>query len=245
MNLKIPTFTSLAVIISTLVFAQPTLAEDNKPATISVSATGTATVSPDMAILNLAVMREGKTAREALNANTSAMTKVLAALKGAGIANRDLQTSNFNIQPRYHYPPRNKTGEQKPPKIIGYVVNNGLTVKVRKLAELGAILDTVVTLGVNSSGGIRFTTDKPDYAIKQARKNAMARAIIKAKTLTSAARIKLGRILEITEQNHGRPRPRAMGRMAKMEMADSSPVPVASGENTYSVTVNVRWELSQ
>ena len=235
-----------ALLISLTFSTSPALADEAKPGTISVSATGTATVVPDMATIHLSVLREGKTAREALDANTAAMTNVLAAMKSAGIDDRDLQTSNFNIQPRYQHFKRTSNGVQKPPRIVGYIVNNSLTVRIRKLADLGMILDKAITLGVNSGGGISFSTDKPEAAIDEARQYAMKKAIFKANSLTTSAGVKLGRILEISEQNFGRPRPRAIGKMARsMAMDESAPVPVASGENSYSVTVNVRWELSQ
>ena len=123
--------------------AMPAFAQDQapKPGVISVSATGKADVAPDMAILNLSVMREAETARAALDANTQAMATVLADMKAEGIDERDLQTSNFNINPRYFYPKRQKDGAQEPPKIVGYVVTNALTVRVRDLGKLGTILD--------------------------------------------------------------------------------------------------------
>ena len=219
-------------------------AGEQKPGTIAVSATGNASVVPDMAILNLSVQREGETARKALDANTAAMASVLKAMRDAGIEDRDLQTSSFNIQPRYFYPKPSKTGEQKPPRIIGYLVNNSLTVRIRKLEDVGSILDRSVTLGVNSGGHVTFTTDNPDPIIERARKDAMSRALIKARVLTNAAGIDLGRILEISEQNRQPPRPVAMARMAKAEMSNDA-VPIASGENSYTITVHVRWELQQ
>ncbi len=221
----------------------PALAEEAAQPTISVSATGTAHVAPDMAVLNLAVQREAKTARKALDANNMAMAEVLAAMRKAGIADRDLQTSNFNIQPRYHYP-KSSSGGQRPLRIVGYVVHNGLTVRVRKLVELGAILDQSVSLGVNSGGAVTFTTDKPEPIIEQARKSAVERAIAKARTLTAAAGVKLGRILEISESSRRTPQPRPMARM-ESAMARDQAVPIASGENSYSVSVNVRWALIQ
>ncbi len=220
------------------------LAEEPKPGSITVSATGSATVAPDMAILNLTVQREGKTARDALDANNSAMAGVLASMKEAGIEDRDLQTSNFNIQPRYFYPKRRKDGQQKPPQITGYIVYYSLTVRIRKLADVGAILDKSVSLGVNSGGHISFTTDKPGPIIEMARKNAMSKAIAKANTLTESAGVRLGRIMEISEQNFRQPRSQPLAR-AKASFAEDAAVPIASGENTYSVTVNVRWELAQ
>ena len=161
----------------------------------------------------------------------------------AGIEERDLQTSNFNIQPRYHHP-KSSSGRRKPPQLVGYLVTNSLTVRVRDLKNLGAILDKSVTLGVNSGGGITFSSDKPEPIIEQARKNAVAKAIAKAKTLTDAAGVNLGRILEISETNRQPPRPRAMARMESAMAADAA-VPIAAGENSYSITVNVKWELRQ
>ncbi|EFL91059.1 SIMPL domain-containing protein [Ahrensia sp. R2A130] len=239
---------SIAAIILAATASIPAIAEDTtpKPGVISVSATGNADVAPDMAILNLMVMREAETARAALDANTQAMAAVLTDMKAEGIDERDLQTSNFNINPRYFYPPRKNDGTQKPPRIVGYVVTNGLTVRVRDLGKLGTILDRSVTLGVNSGGNVRFANDDPAEAINQARKNAMENAIAKATMLTETAGIGLARITQISEQNRGRPRPQAMA-MARSKMAadEAAPVPIAAGENSYSVTVNVTWELAQ
>ena len=213
------------------------------PAIISVSATGNATVVPDMARLDLTVQRQAKTARAALDASNDAMAAVLAEMKQQGIEDRDLQTSNFNIQPQYHYP-KSSSGGHKAPKLTGYIVSNSLTVRIRDLDKLGSILDKSVSLGVNSGGGITFTTDKPAPVIEQARKNAVASAIAKAKVLAEAADVNLGRILEISETNRQPPRPRTMARMETAMAADAA-VPIAAGENTYSVTVNIRWELEQ
>ncbi|MEN0041487.1 MAG: SIMPL domain-containing protein [Pseudomonadota bacterium] len=225
----------------------PAFAADKtpKPGVISVSATGNADIAPDMAVLNLMVMREADTARAALDANTQAMAAVLADMKAEGIDERDLQTSNFNINPRYFYPPRKKDGTQEPPRIVGYTVTNGLTVRVRDLGKLGTILDRSVTLGVNSGGNVRFTNDDPAKAIDQARRKAMENAISKATTLTDAAGIGLARITSISEQNRGQPRPMPMAVARAKMAAEAAPVPIAAGENSYSVTVNVTWELAQ
>ena len=223
--------------------ATTALAQESKASVITVSATGSAKAVPDIARLDLAVQREAKTARAALDANNKAMADVLKALRAEGIEDRDLQTSNFNIQPRYHYP-KSSSGRQKPPQLIGYLVTNSLTVRVRDLDKLGSILDKSVTLGVNSGGGISFSSDNPVPIIEEARKNAVTKAIAKAKTLTSAAGVQLGRIIEISEINRQPPRPRAMARMESAMAADAA-VPIAAGENSYSVTVNVKWELNQ
>ncbi|MCR9135738.1 MAG: SIMPL domain-containing protein [Alphaproteobacteria bacterium] len=223
-------------------FAQTSDAD--KPGIVSVTGEGIARLAPDMALVTMSVLRQEKTARAALDANNRAMTEVLAAMKQNGIETRDLQTSNFSIDPQYFYP---KSTDNKPvePQITGYRVSNTLTVRVRDLSKLGTILDTSVTLGVNQGGNIQFTNDDPSAAIDEARKDAMLNAIAKAKTLTEAAGIGLGPIAMISEQ-HRTPSPVPLMRaeMAMKASADAA-VPVASGENQYSVTVNVNFELKQ
>jgi uncharacterized protein len=217
--------------------------ESAKTATISVSAEGTANAVPDMAVINLVVLREAETAREALDANTAAMTEVLKALKEDGIEDRDLQTSDFSIQPRWVYPKTNDGSET--PKIAGYQVSNGLTVRIRELERLGDILDASVTLGVNQGGQIAFTNDKPDETISEARKNAVEKAKRKAEEMAGAAGVKLGRIVSMSEQSYSNP-PMPMARADMMKMsAESAPVPVAAGENQYSVSVSMTFELEQ
>ncbi|SMF73386.1 hypothetical protein SAMN02982989_4265 [Xaviernesmea oryzae] len=210
---------------------------------ISVSGEGEASLAPDMAILTFSVVRNGKTAEAALSANSAAMKEVLAALKTDGIADRDIQTSNFSIYPQYrHSEPKN--GIIDPPEIIGYEVANTLTLRVRDLQALGGLIDRSVKLGVNQGGQIDFTNDDPDKAVTEARKAAVAEALAKAKTLTEAAGVKLGRIIEISE-NAIRPMPQPMMRMAAAKDMAAEAVPIASGENTYRVTVNMTFALEQ
>ena len=240
---------NLALLIATftlLTWGSTSLADEDVPyPRILVSGEGSVDVAPDMAVLSLMVTREAATARAALDANASAMANVLAAMREQGIAERDLQTSKFSIQPRYHYPKRSSEGEQRPPRIVGYTVRNGLTVRVRDINKVGEVLDTSVTLGVNEGGNILFTNDDPASAIALARTDAMHDAIAKANTLAQAAGVKTGKLLEISEQSY-RPRPMPMARteMAMMS-ADSGGLSIAAGENTYKVTVNVSFAIEQ
>ncbi len=214
-----------------------------REATISVSGEGDSSVAPDMAILSFNVLKQADTAAAAMADNSKAMTDVQAALKSAGIADRDLQTSNFSVQPVYkQFEP--KDGVYVPPEITGYQVTNGLTVRVRDLAKLGEILDSSVKLGINQGGDISFTNDNPDATVTEARKSAVADAIAKAKTLSEAAGVKLGRVIEINE-NMQRPSPVPMAMMRASAMEKSDAVPIATGENTYKVTVNVTFALEQ
>jgi uncharacterized protein YggE len=217
--------------------------DDNPPPRILVTGEGSAEIAPDMAVLVLSVSRDAPTAREALTANSAAMNKVLEAMTKLGIAKRDLQTANFDIQPRYTYP-QAVNGADQAPRLVGYTVRNSLTVRVRDIAKVGEVLDTSVTLGVNEGGSIQFTNDDPSTAIAQARIKAVENALAKARTLAEAAGVKTGRVLEISEQNFT-PHPMAM---AKMEVAMDSArgaVPIAAGENSYKVIVNVTLSIEQ
>ncbi|MDZ5698119.1 SIMPL domain-containing protein [Chelativorans sp. M5D2P16] len=209
---------------------------------IMVTGEGEARISPDMAIIALAVMREGETAREAMDENNAAMAAVIAALKEEGIEARDLQTSGLSIDPQYVYP-NNNNGEEKP-RITGYRVTNTLTVRVRDLENVGEILDRSVSLGVNQGGNITFTNDNPSEALSQARTRAVEDAVAKARTLAEAAGVSLGDVLQLSEQSAPPPRPLAAPVM-RMEAAADKAVPVETGENTYSVQVNVTFEIGQ
>jgi uncharacterized protein YggE len=223
----------------------PAFAADaqGRPAIISVIGEGRATMTPDMAVLTFSVVKQEKTAREALDDNNKAMSDVLGALKTAGIAERDLQTSGFSVQPQYRFP-QGADGQQLPPELIGYQVSNALTVRVRDLSKLGAIIDQSVTLGVNQGGDIQFTNDKPESAMEEARKNAVADAMARAKTLASAAGVKLGSVIEINESGP-RPQPMPVMRAAMMKSEADAGVPIQGGESSYNINVNVTFSIAQ
>ncbi|WP_136660303.1 SIMPL domain-containing protein [Nitratireductor sp. XY-223] len=236
-----------ALVLALAVLPLPALAAESdapKPGIVSVTGEGTARLAPDMAVLTLTVMRQEKTAREALDANNSAMAAVLASMRSDGVEERDLQTSGFTIDPQYFYPDR-KDNEPAQPVITGYRVMNTLTVRIRDLDNLGTILDKSVDLGVNQGGQILFTNDDPSAAITEARTQAMKDAVSKATTLVEAAGATLGRITDISEQQfRPQPLPVARAERALQATADAA-VPVATGENAYKVNVNVSFEIDQ
>lgn len=215
---------------------------ERKEPVIVVSGAGDAAIAPDLAIVSLGVAETRKTAREALDVANAAMKAVVDALKKQDIAPRDLQTSGLSIQAQYSYP-QNEDGSPKPPVLTGYMVSNTLTVRIRDLARVGAVIDQAVTLGVNQGGDIRFTNEDPAKTVTEARTEAVKNAIDKARTLADAAGVKLGRILEITESSNAEdPRPMMSARMAK---SAEDAVPVEAGENSYAVNVNVTFAIDQ
>ncbi len=215
-------------------------AEDRTPPRLmTLTGTGEVSAEPDTAIVTIGVVEEAKTARDALSANTEAMTGVMETLKGQKIADKDIQTSGFSISPRYVYP---KNGEDQPPKVVAYQVSNQVTVKVRDLDALGGLLDKVVSAGSNRISGISFTIDDAQEMEDEARRRAVADARRKAELYAKAAGVKLGDVRQISEAGGAQP-PMPMMRTMAMEAKADGAVPVARGEQTITVRVNIAWEI--
>ena len=234
---------STFIVVVSAISATAAFAADATPApTISIEGKGEVTATPDTASVNAGVTTEGKTAREALDANTKAMAGVIATLKAAKIDVKDIQTSGFSVNPQYVYPDRDANGNTPPPHITGYSVANSVTVKVRQLDSLGALLDQLVTSGGNTINGVSFSVEDPSKLLDEARKAAFADAAEKAKIYADAAGAGLGPVVSIVEANHdnGGPRPFALKAMAAP--ADAA-VPVQPGELTFDVNVSVVWSL--
>ena len=238
-------FTALILVAATA-FSTPIFAEEaSTMGTISITGQGEVSATPDTAYVMSGVTTQGATAREALDANTKAMTDLLETLKAAGIEARDIQTSGFSVNPNYVYSDaRDANGYSLPPKIDGYQVSNTVNVRVRKLADLGAVLDKAVTVGANTINGITFSIADPSKLYDEARKAAFADAREKATLYATAAGNDLGSIQSISEtQDGGQPQPYLMKSMS-MDAA-SAPVPVQAGELSYSINVNVTWVLDE
>ena len=229
-------FFSRAAALATLALvAAPALAENPLPA-ISVSGEANVSVAPDLAQVEGGVTSEAKTAREASDANNAAMGKVLLALKGAGIEEKDYQTSRLSLQPQYAQPTPNRTG---PPQIIGYRANNRVTIRLRDVTKVANVIDTLVAAGANDIGGINFMVSQASKLLDDARTQAIADARRKAEIYAKAAGVTLGAPLSISEG--GSPGPLFRSKMA----APMAIAPVAQGEETLSVAVNVSWAIKQ
>jgi uncharacterized protein YggE len=220
-----------------------TLAVPAYAGTITIEGHGEVMAAPDMAQINSGVTTQGATAREALDANSAAMSELIAALKASGIEARDIQTSGFTVNPNYVYSEeRDANGYTLPPKINGYQVANTVTVTVRALDTLGTILDKSVTIGANTVNGVTFSVADPSALYDDARKAAFADARTKAELYATAAGGTLEEINSISEsQTFNSPQPVAMYSM-RADAAASS-VPVEGGELAFAINVNVQWEL--
>ena len=224
---------AVAIAAGTLA-AAPARAQDMPPAAISVTGEATVSVPPDLAVVDGGVSSEAKTAREASEANNAAMAKVLAALKGAGIDAKDIQTSRLSLQPQSA---PNRTG---PSAVAGYRASNRVTIRVRDVAKVANVIDTLVGAGANEIGGINFMVSQASKLLDEAREQAVADARRKAEIYAKAAGVTLGAPLSISEEGSPGPMP-----FRKMAAGMAVSAPVAQGEETLAVTVSVSWAIKQ
>jgi len=205
---------------------------------LSVSGQGEVRAAPNQAVLSAGVVTNAKTAAAALAANTRAMNAVFATLKAAGVADKDMQTADFSVQPQYASTNSSSSGQQR---IIGYQVTNNVSVTVEDLNRLGATLDALVSSGANSIGDVGLAIRDPKPLLAQARAAAVADAIAKAQVLAKAAGVALGPITSISESGYESPRP--MNKMMAMRAMPDIAVPVAAGEQSVTAGVTITWEI--
>jgi uncharacterized protein YggE len=214
---------------------------------LSISAQGQFS-KPDLGVFTAGVTGSGKTAGAALAANSTKMNQVIAALKRAGIADKDIQTSNLSLNPVYADMSNQRVLdplEQQVPPIIGYQVYNMVTVKQRNLDRFGSVIDALVAAGANQVNGPSFQMEDPDAALDEARADAMKKARARADLYAKAAGLTVKRILTITEGGGWSPQPPVMyARGAMVDMA-AAPTPVAPGEVQLGSGVSVVFELGK
>jgi hypothetical protein len=213
-------------------------AADDVPHVVTVTGQGEVKVKPDMATITTGVTSEAPTAKAALAKNSSAMDSVLKALKAAGIDEDDIQTSDFSVSPVYAQVPQGQSGT---PHIASYQVTNQVTARVKALSKLGTTLDALVQAGSNQISGVSFDLNDPKATLDEARRKAIRDAQDRASLYATAAGSSIGGVVQISETALHAPVFKAFsGREA---MAYDGSVPIAAGQNTYSASITVTFEL--
>jgi uncharacterized protein len=204
------------------------------PETISVTGTGTATLTPDRFTFTAGVQSTAPTVEEAVNDNNAKMSAVIAALKRAGATDQEIRTSNFSIFPQQVYE------QGKPPRITGYQATNSVAVTKRDIAAASKLLQVAINGGVNETSGLNFEVSEPSRGRDQGLRAAFDDARSKAALLAQAAGRTLGRALTISEVGQSQPGPRpvfAMAGVAKAQAVSAPPVESGSRELTYTISV--------
>ena len=230
----------LAALCAGVLLAAPASAESDFPPAISVTGEASISVPPDRAEIDAGVTTDARTAREASDANNGAMGKLIAALKGFGIDGKDMQTSRLSLQPQYSTPASNRPGQAS---IVGYRASNRVAIRLKDVAKVAGVIDTLVSAGANDIGNINFTVSNASKLLDDARDQAVADARRKAEIYAKAAGVTLGAPLSISEE--GAPQPVFRAKMAVPAAMAGAPTPVAQGEDTLSVSVAMTWAIKQ
>jgi uncharacterized protein YggE len=234
-TLKFAALVALAAVPASTAFGQAPAAPPLLAGTrLDLVATGEVTRVPDTAIISAGVVTTAPTASAALEQNAQRMEAVRAALRRAGIADRDIQTSSINLFPDYR-----QGGNEPNPQIIGYRASNELSIRFRDIKGAGRILDALVAQGANQINGPNLIVGDPQPALDEARTRALAAARTRAELYARALGKRVGRILSISEAGAMQPMP-MIGYAAAMERSSTK---VEAGEQTLSVSLSVSFEL--
>lgn len=214
----------------------PNLQSTTDSGGITVSGIGVVRVQPNIAATSVGIETTSTTLADALSQSNTKMAAIITQIKSMGVADKDIQTTSFNISPVTNQP---KQGES--PKITGYRVDNQVNVTIRKIDDVGKILDAVVGAGANNVFGITFSVDDPTPYQQQARAAAVKDAMDKAGQLAKASGSTLGKVISINESGVS-PRPIFRAAAAPSALADSV-VPVETGEMQISISVDMRFAI--
>jgi uncharacterized protein YggE len=203
---------------------------------LDVTATGEVTRVPDIAIISTGVVTRSATAGGAISQASARMARVRAALKGAGVEDRDIQTSNISLNPDYRYE------NNQPPKLAGYQASNNLTVRFRDIANAGKIIDALVAEGANQINGPTMTIDKPEGALDEARARAVASGRARAELYARSLGLRVVRVVSVGESGTSYPVPPPMPMMmeARAQAASSK---IDPGEQKLQVSLAMTFEL--
>lgn len=237
--IRLFTAAALAATIPLAAAAQvtPPAAGTSEGTLLDVVAEGQVNRVPDIAVIRAGVVSQAATAAEALAANARQMASVHAALKAAGVADRDIQTATIALNPQYRYT------DNQPPVITGYQATNSVSVKFRDIARSGSILDALVRQGANQIDGPSFTIDAIDAAGDAARIDAVRRARARAELYARALGMRVDRIVAVSEAGDGGMPGPVPQLMARAEAKDSTQL--APGEQQVTASVRIRFLLNQ
>lgn len=204
---------------------------------LDISATGEVTRVPDLAIISAGVVTRAATATGAIEENAQRMERVRAALKRAGVADRDIQTSSINLNPEYRY------AENRAPTLIGYQASNMVSIRFRDIRSSGQILDALVREGANQINGPTLTIDKPEAALDEARIKAIANGRARAEVYARALGMQVVRLLSVSESGgYAAPPPMAYAEQIVMTGARAD-TKIDPGEQKLQVSVAMSFEL--
>jgi len=204
---------------------------------LDISATGESIRVPDVAIISAGVVTRAPTAGAAIQQNSARMDRVLAALKRAGVEDRDVQTSSISLNPEYRYQ------ENRPPELVAYSASNQVSIRFRDIRNSGKILDALVAEGANQINGPTLTIDKPEAALDEARVNAVANGRARADLYARALGKRVSRLVSVSEGGGNYYPPPPMPMAERSMAAQAADTKIVAGEQKLQVTISMVFEL--
>lgn len=233
--------TLLGLSLASAAVAQPaptTIVSSVGGTRLDIAATGEVARVPDIALISAGVMTRAATAGEAIRSNAERIESVRAALRRAGVAERDLQTSTLSLNPDYRY------DQNQPPQLTGYNASNQLTIRFRDIRRAGAILDALVAAGANTISGPSFTLDKPEEALDEARTKALGIGRARAELYARSLGMRVVRLVSVSEYGGGyAPPPPPPPATMSADAAAVSRTEIVPGEQRTQVTLSMSFEL--
>ena len=228
---------SAAAMPSAAVAQQSTINQTIAGTRLDINATGEVVRVPDLATISAGVVSRSPTASGAMRDAANRMARVRDALKRAGIADRDIQTSNISLSPNYTY------AKDQPPRISGYSASNQVTVRFRDLASTGSILDALVAEGANQISGPNLSIDKPEGALDEARAKAVAIARARAELYARSLGMRVVRVVSVSESGGYAPPPPMPPMVMMAERSQAADTRIDPGEQKLQVSVSMTFEL--
>lgn len=206
--------------------------------TINIEGQGKVEAKPDIALVSLGVVTDAKTVKEAQSQNTKKMNAVIEAVKAMGVESKDIQTQNYNLNPKYDW----ADGKQN---LIGYTVSQNATIKVRDMDKTGDLIAKAGELGANQVGGMQFVIDEPKLLEQEARDKAIDDARQKADVLAKKLGLTVVRVVTFSEYAGGSPVPAPYYAMAKdaMNVQEMAAPSIEAGSQEVIANVNVTFEV--
>jgi uncharacterized protein len=204
---------------------------------LDINATGEVTRVPDLAVISAGVITRSSTATGAIQDAANRMERVRAALKRAGVADRDIQTSSINLNPEYRYE------NNQAPQLVGYTATNQLTIRFRDIRNSGRILDALVGEGANQINGPTLTVDKPEAALDEARARAVTNGRARAELYARSLGLRVVRVVSVSEGGSSYPVPPPMPMYARAEAAQAADTKIDPGEQKLQVNLAMVFEL--
>ncbi len=210
---------------------------DKQERTISIQGQGKVTARPDVAVTTMGMIAEGETVAEAQEQNTEVMNNLIDRLKSLGITEEDIQTTNYNIYPRYDYT------EEKGRELSGYQVSQNVTIKIKDLSKANQILALAGEVGANTVSGLEFTIDDKEKYKNQARMKALSDAGEKARFLSRVLGVNMVSVVSYNEHEQGEAQPELYRSMAVDGLGGGAEPQIESGSEEVIMNVNIVFEI--